>query len=229
MKIKRTIKSKIKRSAAKKASSGQKPKQAHSAAVSAQSNRKSAVSSRKTATSRKRPWQRSKKARKQVAPRTAAQYFAKSEKFKEDWERVITVISKMRAEKISLRQASRDAGISSRKVLRLAGPALQKRATGKWVAKKKDNLLREMKIPTSAGTRVIAMRGSQQATLLGEYWNAVHRYLQTGDASRLERFRGKSIKDANGVEVPLPTDHALLNRLASAGVLSFEDLYGRSL
>lgn len=88
--------------------------------------------------------------------------------------------------------------------------------------------MRVLKIPTSGGTRDIAVRGSQQATLLAEYWNAVHWYLETGDSSRLTKFRGKSIKDANGAEIPLPTDRAELNRLGSAGVLSFESLYARS-
>lgn len=56
----------------------------------------------------------------------------------------------------------------------------------------------------------------------------MHRYLQTGDGSRLKTFQGKYIKDANGVNVPLPTDRAVLNRLGSAGVLSFESLYART-
>jgi hypothetical protein len=72
------------------------------------------------------------------------------------------------------------------------------------------------------------VRGSRQATQLAEYWNAVHRYLETGDASRLEKFRDKSIKDADGVQILLPTDRTELNRLGSAGVLSFESLYARS-
>lgn len=83
-------------------------------------------------------------------------------------------------------------------------------------------------IPTPEGPREIAVRGSKQVSMLAEYWNALHRYLQTGDASLLKRFRGKVIKDADGVEVPLPTDLAALNRLGSAGVLSFESLYART-
>jgi hypothetical protein len=76
--------------------------------------------------------------------------------------------------------------------------------------------------------REIAVRESKQVSLLAEYWNALHRYLQTGDAAQLKTFQGKHIKDANGVDVPLPTDLAVLNRLGSAGVLSFESLYARS-
>lgn len=166
--------------------------------------------------------------KQQAAPRTAAQYFAKSEKFKDTWDRVLGVVAKMRNEKISLRQASQDVGINRQTVLRWGGPALQKRANGKYVAKANDNLLRVLMVPTPEGTREIALRGSRQASQLGEYWNAVHRYLATGDASQLEKFRGKRLKDANGVEVLLPTNQAELNRLGSAGVLSFESLYARS-
>jgi len=72
------------------------------------------------------------------------------------------------------------------------------------------------------------VRGSKQVSLLAEYWNALHRYLQTGDASQLKTFQGKHIKDANGADVPLTTDQAVLNRLGSAGVLSFESLYART-
>jgi hypothetical protein len=163
-----------------------------------------------------------------VAPRTAAQYHAKPERFKGIWDRVVSVISKLRSEKTSLQKASHEQGISPRTVKRWAGSALQKRTSGKWAAKKSDRLLRVLMIPTSDGTREIGVRGSRQATLLAEYWNAIHKYLETGDASQLAKFQGKFIRDASGVQIPLPTDRAELNRLGSAGVLSFESLYARS-
>ena len=50
---------------------------------------------------------------KQAAPRTEAQYLAKPDKFEKDtWDRVLSVISKMRSDRVSLTQASRDAGTS---------------------------------------------------------------------------------------------------------------------
>ena len=165
---------------------------------------------------------------KQPPPRSESQYRAKPEKFKELWDRVIGVISKMRTEKVSLTQASRDSKISPRSVLRWGGPAIRKQKNGKYAAKPRDNLLRILRIPTQEGARDIALRGSPQASVLGEYWNAVHRYLETGDASQLEKFRGKHIKDADGASIPLITDTATLNLLGSAGVLSFESLYARS-
>jgi hypothetical protein len=171
---------------------------------------------------------RARAKRKHVAPRTEAQYLAKPEQFKETWERVLSVISKMRNNKVSLTQASRDTGISPRTVTKWGKSALRKRKNGKYAAKPSDKLLRIVMIPTPEGMREIAVRESKQVSLLAEYWNALHRYLQTGDAAQLKTFQGKQIKDANGVDVPLPTDLAVLNRLGSAGVLSFESLYARS-
>lgn len=167
-------------------------------------------------------------AKKPRAPRTAAQYFAKPKRFKNTYDRVLAAVSKMRSEKVSLSQASRAAGVSPRTVIRYGSLAIRKRKNGKYAAKAKDNLLRVLIIPTSKGSWEIAVRGSQQASLLGEYWNAVHRYLQIGDASRLSQFRGRHIKDANGLDIPLLTDRAVLDRLGSAGVLSFESLYARA-
>jgi hypothetical protein len=165
---------------------------------------------------------------KLAAPRTEAQYLARPEHFKETWDRVLGVVSKMRREKVSLAQASRDAGISPRTVTKWGNAALQKQKNGKYAAKKSDNLLRLVMIPTPDGTRDIAVRGSKQVTLLAEYWNALHRYLKTGDASQLKTFQGKHIRDANGIDIPLSVDLSALNRLGSAGVLSFESLYART-
>ena len=165
---------------------------------------------------------------KQTAPRTESQYQAKPERFKETWDRVLSVISKMRSDKVSLTKASHDTGISPRTVTKWGKSALRKQKSGKYAAKISDNLLRLITIPTPQGRRDIAVRGSKQASLLGEYWNALHWYLQTGNATRLKAFQGKHITDANGVDVPLSIDLAELNRLGSAGVLSFESLYART-
>ncbi len=167
--------------------------------------------------------------RKQTVPRTEAQYSAKPEQFKETYERVLAVVSKMRRDKVSLTQASREVGIGPRTVTRWGNQALRKGANGKYTAKKQDRLLRLVLMPTADGTREIAVRGSKHVTLLAEYWNALHRYLQTGDASRLKSFEGKAIKDANGIEIPFLTNRSVLNRLGSAGVLSFESLYARTI
>jgi hypothetical protein len=193
-----------------------------------QSSAKTRKPDSKSAPRAKGPSTKPRSKAKKAAPRTEAQYLAKPEKFKETWDRVLSVISKMRSDKISLTQASRDSGISPRTVTKWGKSALQKRKSGKYAVKKSDTLLRLVMIPTPEGPREIAVRESKQVSLLAEYWNALHRYLQTGDAAQLKTFQGKQIKDADGVDVSLPTDLAVLNRLGSAGVLSFESLYARS-
>jgi hypothetical protein len=170
----------------------------------------------------------SKAKAKQTPPRTEAQYAARPETFKDTWERVIEAISKMRNGKVSLTQAAREARVSPRTVTKYGKSALRKGKSGKYVVKKNDTLLRVLSIPTTEGPRTIAVRGSKQASLLGEYWNAVHRYLQTGDTSRLKAFHGQKITDASGEEIPLLVDPSALNRLGSAGVLSFESIYART-
>lgn len=175
--------------------------------------------------SRSRP-QRSQ--RTHVSPRTAKEYSAMPERSQDRWDRVAHVISKMRSENVSLSKASREYGVSPRTVARLGASALRKRPNGRYAAKSHDRLLRVLVIPTNKGTDEIAVRDSRQATQLAEYWIAVHKYLQTGDASSIKKFRSKSITDANGKRVRLVTDLDELNRLGSAGAFSFESLYARA-
>jgi hypothetical protein len=138
------------------------------------------------------------------------------------------VIAKMRADDTSLANAARDFGIDPRTVIRWGGPALKKNTNGRYTAKKSDRLLRVLFLPAEYGTREIATRDSRQASLIGQYWDAVQRYLQRGDDSALRKFRGVRIRAASGESIPLLTEPEELDRLGNAGVLSFESLYARS-
>ncbi len=136
----------------------------------------------------------------------------------------------MRSDHASLREASREFALDPRVVARLGKSALRKRKNGQYAAKRTDRLLRILAIPTldeKGGNRQIAVRDSRQATILGRYWAAVQKYLQTGDSSALNKFRGKRITDASGKRVPLLTDLTELDRLGSAGVWSFESIYAQ--
>jgi hypothetical protein len=82
-------------------------------------------------------------------------------------------------------------------------------------------------MPTADGIRDITLRSSKDATLLGEYWNAVHAYLAKGESAGLDRFRGRHVTTADGERIELLTDRASLNHLGSAGVLSFESMYAK--
>ena len=171
---------------------------------------------------------RSRKATgKQSIPQTADQYFAMSKSSQDVWTRVTHAVSKMRADNASLPQAAREFGLDPRTVIRLGKPALTKR-NGRYAAKPTDNLLRVLVIPKSDGLREIAVRDSRQASLLAEYWVAVQKYLETGDVSALRKIRRKTIIDADGKRIRLITDLAELDRLGSAGVLSFESLYAKA-
>jgi hypothetical protein len=159
--------------------------------------------------------------------RTAAQYEAKPQRTREAYQRVAKVLTQMRAEKVSLRKAARDIGIRPETVLRWGGSALKKNASGRYTAKPRDSLLRVMTIPTEKGKQEITVKGSRHASILGEYWAAVQKFLGTGNATVLQKFRGKEIKDANGKPITLITDPKELKRLGRAGELSFESIYSK--
>jgi hypothetical protein len=133
----------------------------------------------------------------------------------------------MRTESLSLSRALRDAGLSRDASLRLAGSALRRLPNGRYVARPSDRLLRVLVIPAEDGLREVAVRGSWAASLVGDYSNAVQRYLSRGDSTALRTFAGTTVVDADGVSVPLLTDLDALTRLGNAGVLSFESIYAR--
>jgi len=159
------------------------------------------------------------------SPRTADEFYALTDRFQERWTRVTHVISKMRADRVSLHQAAREFGLDPRVVRRLAHSALRKHPNGRYTARPADRLLRVLIALTPKGKREVAVRDSRQASLLGEYWATVRKYLATGDSSGIGRFRRKRITDANGKRIQLLTDLDELDVLGSAGVLSFESLY----
>jgi hypothetical protein len=127
-------------------------------------------------------------------------------------------------DRISLTKASKEFDIEPSDVIQLGGPALRKE-NGRYVATKTDRLLRVVTILKAKGTKEIATRDSRQASLIGSYWAAVQRYLQTGDDSALLKFKKTRVADASGKRHRLLTDLEELVRQASAGVLSFESMY----
>lgn len=184
---------------------------------------------RRKSESRKKKRPRKELRSKEQAPRTARQYFSRSKEFQGTWDSIAHVISKMRSDRVSLRKAAREFGVDPGQVIRLGRSALRKQRNGRYAARKTDRLLRVLGVLTAEGKREIALRDPRQASLLGSYWDAVQHYLQTGDDSALKQFQGKKITDAGRKRHLLLTDLDELNRLGSAGVLSFESLYGRSV
>jgi len=158
--------------------------------------------------------------RRNAIPRTAHQAEARA--------RALATLALMRREKFSLAAAAKLERTSPRTVKRYAGSALRRRGPrGRYVAKPTDRLLRVLVIPTREGLREIAVRSSREASQIAQYENAIQRYLQTGDDLPLRKFRRRHIIDANRKRIPFFTDRKQLDRLGSAGVLSFESLYAR--
>lgn len=178
---------------------------------------------------RKKQSKKKSRQNKSTAPTTARAYFSKPKRFQETWDSVAHTISKMRSTGLSLRRAAREFGVGPAQVIKLGRSALKKQKNGRYAAKKRDRLLRVLSVLTPQGKQEIAIRDSRQASIVGGYWDAVQRYLQTGDDSVLRKFQRKKITDGSRKKFALLTNLDELNRLGSAGVLSFESPYGRSL
>lgn len=138
--------------------------------------------------------------------------------------RALDALSKMRSDGLSLQAAARASGTTVNAIKRHAGPALERTESGRYKAKQSDRLVRSLNFPTETGIIGLDVRDSRSAKRISAYWNAVQRYLETGDDSQLRRFRGKSVR-VNKQAHAFITDTATLDRLADAGELSFDDLY----
>ena len=141
---------------------------------------------------------------------------------------VAQVITAMRRDGVSLAHALRGSGVTRNTVLRHATSALQKQANGRYTARRADRLIRVVHVLTNQGERDITVRGSKDATLIAEHWNAVHTFLAKGDKLALQPFTHTRVTDASGAEFRLMTDTATLKLLGGAGVLSFESIYARA-
>jgi hypothetical protein len=174
---------------------------------------------------------RSSPAARKFAPlQTVEQFFAMPESSRETLIGVANAVSKMRADRISLTKASRESGVSPRMVKRLAAPALWKLNNGRYAAKRNDRIFRVViAVTRHRGPVEVATTDFRQASKAGKHSAAVQRYTETGDNSALARFKNKYLVDAQGKRIALMTDLDDLDRLGSAGELSFESLYARNL
>lgn len=135
-------------------------------------------------------------------------------------DRALEALSLMRREGLSRAEAARRAGTTASAILRHAGPALERTPTGRYRARPGDRLLRRLQVLSPEGKRVIVTRGSRAASLTGSHWNAIDHYLRTGDASRLRRYRGKTVGG-----IPLETDPDAIDEWTRRGELEIEDIY----
>lgn len=137
--------------------------------------------------------------------------------------RALTALHEMRAGK-SLTKAARRSKTTRATVRKYAKSAVERTQQGRYKSRGYDRLTREMRFPTPNGLVALPVRSSASASRIGEYWNAVDRYLRTGRVDRLKMFEGKNIK-VKGRSHRFITDTLSLDRLANAGEVQFEELY----
>jgi hypothetical protein len=140
------------------------------------------------------------------------------------YTRAVRVVGRVRGGE-PYRQALRAERTTDATVRRYAGAVLYRTRSGDVRARARDSLVRLLLVPTPDGPRRLPIRGSAEASILGRYWAAVKRYLDTGndrDLRRLERQR-RTVADVAGIRHRLPFDRATLRRLAQRGRLDLED------
>lgn len=163
-----------------------------------------------------------------IRPNTLAAFLKMPAKERQNYISSTNALAKSRAEDVSLSKAARAVGVNLRTVRRWAGPALRKDKRGRWVAKKRDNLLRVLTVPGPRGTREIAVKDSRTAVHIAKYLAGVRKYIHTGDDSGLVEFRKMKLVDARGKRITLVTNRRMLVLLGHAGQFSFESLYART-
>lgn len=183
---------------------------------------------RQRSRSKSRPSHRTPSKKKSIALKTADDFFALPESLQELYLLDLELVRLVR-EGFSRTKAMKQLKLTRAQVDRFASSAFRKGKNGRYVAKAYDHLLRVVTVISEDGMREVATRDSRQASKAGKHSAAVSRYLQTGDGLPLAHFKDGYILDAKGERVPLLTDLEELEELGSAGVLSFESLYARSL
>ncbi len=142
-------------------------------------------------------------------------------------DRTLDALQLMRREGLSLARAARRAGTTPNAIHRHAGRALERTGSGTYRAKPYDRMVRQIRFLTREGVIVLPVRDSRSASKIARYMGAVDHYLRTGDDVRLRRFRGKGVWVEKRFR-PFLTDLDLLDHLANAGEVSFEELYARA-
>jgi hypothetical protein len=136
--------------------------------------------------------------------------------------RTFEALALMRTGK-SLTDAARRRRTTGRSMQRYVGSALRKEGA-RYRPTPFDQMKRPMVVLTPRGKITLDVRGLRSASLLGKHYNAIDEYLKTGNAAALRRFRGKTIRVGNA-RIPLVSDPDVLERLARAGEVRFEEIY----
>jgi len=112
-------------------------------------------------------------------------------------EKSLTVLSEMRNTKSkTLQQSANDNGVTVKNVIKHTNGF--KKVNGKLVVKRWDRIQRVMKINTNGKEKSIIIQDSRAATVVGKFFNATKHFLNTGDKTKLSKFRNKKVKDSKG-------------------------------
>lgn len=163
-----------------------------------------------------------RQARKRTNRLSALEGFDPEERRARD--RALEALRLMRVDGLPLQRAAEHVGTTPRTMRKYVGVALRK-SRGAYHATPHDRLLRPLAFLTDQGNVTVWVRSSREASVVARYQNAVRFYVQTGDASEMEAYRGQSIRDTNGKTWPFLTDLKTVRRLGNAGVLRFESIY----
>lgn len=141
-------------------------------------------------------------------------------------ERAFEAISQMRGKSLSLKRAARAAHTTPETVKKYASSAILRASNGRYSAKPTDQLTRRVFFLTPKGSIELSVRGSRNVERIARHMAAVDRYLRTGDAGPLKKFKGQTVRSRDK-KFPFLTDTDAIDRLANAGEVSFERLYTR--
>jgi len=112
-------------------------------------------------------------------------------------EKSLTVLSELRNTKSkTISQAANDNNITVRNVMKHTNGF--KKVNGKPVVKRWDRIKRVIRINTDGKEKSVEIRDSRTASVVGRYHNAIKQFLNTGDKTKLSKFRNKKVKDSKG-------------------------------
>jgi hypothetical protein len=140
--------------------------------------------------------------------------------------RALEITSEARRGKGSLNRLARARGMAPKTVRRASG-AFRKKGS-RWVATRADSVERWLRSYEKGYRTEVLVRDSRTASLLSRYANAVGRYLETGDASGLTEFEGRTYVDVSGKTHTFETNPAAIRAAverSESDFGAFADLY----
>jgi hypothetical protein len=116
----------------------------------------------------------------------------------------------------SLTKAARNFHTSPKTVRRYLGRSGYRKVGGRWKPTRSDSLLRRMAFYEEGRERVVTVRGSKTASLIGKYDRDVRTFLEdpARDPSVLKKWKGKTFRDASGNLHTFETDPYKLREAA---------------